>query len=302
MKNKRRIYLFLGFLLSLSSLFSFQNCSEVQLEPQPIPAKSISLKVESYCPSPGFSFSEIYSVNLSTFLDHDNVIPDSDRDGLSDKYEKNVIHREAYNISEVSDDTNGNGYSDLVMATLGFDEDTQNTLTFCNIPYQDSDRDLLDDCAEELIGTEVNNPDSDKDGIPDGLEFRHGLNPRDGEDAKTDLDQDNLNALLEVKINTPIRNTNSQKASMQSTKYIVNHYIDGKDRDCYSIDINNISVADVYNGNYIKLLVLETAFIPEQGEVSKIRDVSIIVSKTIIDSAHITISEVNNQTETFGFD
>lgn len=300
--NSKLFYSFITIIASSVTLLSFQNCAEVNLTPEPQPAKSIDLKVESYCPSPGYSFSEVYAVNLSTYLDNDNIISDTDRDGLSDQYEKDSLNRNTYNISESNDDTSGNGYSDLVMVSLGYSNNSQQSLDYCNSPYQDSDRDLLDDCTEALIGTEINSPDSDKDGLPDGLEFRYGLNPRDSEDSKTDLDQDGLNSLLEVKMNTPIRNTNSAKASLQSTKYNVSQYTNQNGQNCYSIDINNITIADVNNGNQVKILFLETTIIPEQGEVSKIRDISAIISKNIIDRAHIVFKRVNNQTETFGFE
>ena len=299
----RREGLTLLLILGVIMAFGFQNCAEVKLAPKPEPAPSIAIKVESYCPSPSFKLSEVFAVNLSATLDNDNVIADTDRDGLSDMFENSEPSMLAYNISATTKDTSMDGYSDLVIVSLGFDLNTQGTLSYCADPNQDSDRDLLDDCAEDLIGTDLNNPDTDNDGIPDGLEFRYSLNPRDGEDSKTDIDQDGLNSLYEVKVSTPLRNTNSEKASLQATQYKVDHYIDeNTNRDCYSLDIQNISVSNVNNGNYIRLIFLEKTLVEEQGEVAKIRDVSVIVSRRIINSAVINIDQVNNQTETFGFE
>jgi len=60
-------------------------------------------------------------------------------------------------------------------------------------PHRDSDLDCLTDNIEILITqTDPNDPDSDDDGIPDGWEYIHKLNPNDPSDANMDFDNDGL--------------------------------------------------------------------------------------------------------------
>ena len=49
----------------------------------------------------------------------------------------------------------------------------------------DRDGDQLADIVEEVLGTSDTNPDSDSDGIPDGVEVRTGTNPLDGRPVAT---------------------------------------------------------------------------------------------------------------------
>ena len=56
----------------------------------------------------------------------------------------------------------------------------------------DWDGDGLTNSEEQNAGTNMNNPDSDGDGLPDGWEVRNGLNPTNGGDANADPDGDGL--------------------------------------------------------------------------------------------------------------
>ncbi len=51
----------------------------------------------------------------------------------------------------------------------------------------DTDGDGLTDVAEDVIGTNARNADSDLDGIPDGMEISGGLNPLDGRSVATGI-------------------------------------------------------------------------------------------------------------------
>jgi hypothetical protein len=65
----------------------------------------------------------------------------------------------------------------------------------------DSDGDGLSDELElTRFFTNPNNPDSDNDGLPDGWEVRHGLNPKATGDQHGDLDQDGLTNGTEYKL------------------------------------------------------------------------------------------------------
>ncbi|MHA1345900.1 MAG: FG-GAP-like repeat-containing protein [Candidatus Heimdallarchaeaceae archaeon] len=63
----------------------------------------------------------------------------------------------------------------------------------------DSDSDYLDDVTEEFYETDIANPDTDNDGLLDGLEVQIGLNPLVN-DADEDEDNDGLTNYEELKI------------------------------------------------------------------------------------------------------
>ena len=56
----------------------------------------------------------------------------------------------------------------------------------------DWDGDGLTNAEEQAAGTDMNNADTDNDGIPDGWEVAYGLNPLSASDANADPDGDGL--------------------------------------------------------------------------------------------------------------
>ncbi|WP_152206353.1 fibronectin type III domain-containing protein [Marinobacter changyiensis] len=66
----------------------------------------------------------------------------------------------------------------------------------------DRDNDLLTAQEEAWLGTKPNNPDTDGDGIPDGVEFSYRLDPLDPSDANQDMDGDGSSNLEEYLANT----------------------------------------------------------------------------------------------------
>ncbi len=69
----------------------------------------------------------------------------------------------------------------------------------------DVDGDDLDNVAEGVLGTDPRNPDSDGDGIPDGWEFDHQMDPRDASDATEDPDGDGLSNRFEYDLGSDPR-------------------------------------------------------------------------------------------------
>lgn len=89
--------------------------------------------------------------------------------------------------------------------------DITNSSNICgnNSSGLDSDLDGLADCFEKLIGTDINNEDSDSDGINDGVELDNQLNPLNSVDATEDIDSDGLSNLIEINIHTNLRDKDS---------------------------------------------------------------------------------------------
>lgn len=127
--------------------------------------------------------------------DNGTLEPDSDFDGLSDNDEF------ALQTDENKTDTDNDRYSDafeVIFSRDGFDPlDSSAPALPCD-SGRDGDGDGLNDCEEEFIGTDPNQPDTDADGVLDRVELLAGLNPLDP-DALTDVDFDGVLNLDEVR-------------------------------------------------------------------------------------------------------
>ncbi len=159
------------------------------------------------------------------------VILDSDEDRLSDEYETTVTLTDPFDTDHDDDDltdgdevlvyetspTDPDSDDDLLLdgeeinVTLtdplladsdggGTDDGTESLLALTDpndpdddIPFVDTDRDQLSDDDEAIYGTDVNDPDSDDDGLLDGDEVRtrltDPLSPDSDGDSLTDGDE-----------------------------------------------------------------------------------------------------------------
>ena len=118
---------------------------------------------------------------------------DTDSDGMPDGWEIDMGLDPLFDDSALNPD--GDVFTNLTAYT-SLQEYNQRT----NAPYfgsthplkADSDDDALTDTLEiEVYGTDPNNPDTDSDGMPDGWEINHSLDPL-ADDAAGDLDGDGL--------------------------------------------------------------------------------------------------------------
>jgi len=131
-------------------------------------------------------------------------VADSDGDGVSDTEEFDL------GTNALQQDTDEDGFSDLFelrRASQGHDPtDSARPAARCEFVAargkSDVDRDRLSACEEALLGTDPKLFDSDADGLPDWLEFVHGMNPADPTDASRDLDLDGLRNLTEIRAHT----------------------------------------------------------------------------------------------------
>lgn len=185
----------------------------------------------------------------------DGFVPDSDGDGLPDyleaqaglcAYERGGATCRIGNTNNFRDpfDTDGDGYGDLFEyknRSSGFNPAYADALTaVCNTP-DDSDGDGLRDCEEAFIGTHPSLLDSDGDRIPDGVEYRAGLDPRDRSDALKDNDSDGVRNFEEVLGRWDANQKEPAEALPPRYEYKVTYLgVSPEGRSCYDFEVDNI--------------------------------------------------------------
>ena len=121
---------------------------------------------------------------------------DDDNDGLTDAAETSLPSGACPAATAATDpakrDSDGDGVMDAAECVMGIDPASAASKPVAG--FTDSDRDGLPDGTEALIGTNGLSPDSDSDGVLDGMEVRrYGSNP-----LAADSDADGCPDRLEV--------------------------------------------------------------------------------------------------------
>lgn len=276
------------------------GCSDPHLIPNiPPPVQpTVGLKVLNYCPQNNFVYTETFATNTSSELVDDVWATDSDRDGLSDVVEGKTALVQQYHIGMNSQFTNGSAYTDLITYTLGVSAVGLVSLmgvNACSFPAtQDTDYDGLTDCDEGLLHTDRLNPDTDADGIPDGLEVRFGTNPLDVSDGTTDVDWDQYSNIQEIKMNTPVSVSNSGNANAQAIQYDMVQTASGLN-PCYELTITNIPVVQVSNGNLVRIFATESKPVVGHPNAVNVSTVSVLIPQNIENGVLIEVNGLNHQ-------
>jgi glucose/arabinose dehydrogenase len=115
------------------------------------------------------------AVDDGTWINSDNMgddcDPDDDNDGLTDAQEVSGCNGSGA-LSATNRDTDGDRFLDGAECALGTNPGSAASLPPV-VPPGDTDNDGLSSTFEATIGTNPSDPDSDDDGLRDGLEYRN---------------------------------------------------------------------------------------------------------------------------------
>ncbi len=212
-----------------------------------------------------FDLTETIGVNQNALAGTNGRLIDSDADGISDDEEfENSSDRFTW-------DTDNDAYSDLFeqrFETSGFDAIDGNRPhiccpeygfegTCCEAPFvcncpsapvspselDDRDGDGLNGAEERFLRTDERDPDTDGDRIPDGLEFRLGLDPTVA-DSLNDHDFDGIRTRDEIRAGRDPQIPDTELEANTGVRYAIEDL--GEDnstsRHCYNFEVNGIEL------------------------------------------------------------
>jgi hypothetical protein len=213
-----------------------------------------------------FTLFDVVATNRSAKLSFRNnkliSLSDSDADGLSDFEEI-----DQYNTNPLLADTDNDGCRDGIEIRKGFwplsgiIETPIGWSDPCKVPEGssleqeqlrlDTDGDFLFDREEFLVlQTSKVTPDSDGDGLPDGLEAFQGSNPHNNDGAIViDQDADGVNDRYEVKAHTiPSINEEKEKnGARDKYAYVYEKHLSSikeNGQRCYAFKVDNIGLVE----------------------------------------------------------
>lgn len=152
------------------------------------------------------------------------AVIDSDGDGFDDQFE--VTHR-------------ASAFDPLLRDSRGCDPASPVTPACV---ARDTDGDGLSQFAEAWLGTSGTLPDTDRDGLPDGLEVRWGLDPRVRLEPLSDVDGDGVADLDEVLRGSDPRAADAAFPGISIAS--VEGAIGSDGRRCYDFTVSNLPMLD----------------------------------------------------------
>jgi hypothetical protein len=230
----------------------------------------LTIEITDYSESPNMNFKHIFVSNFSVKAERGELFYSSSRDGLTDELKART--ESAYGFAQAFPDWNGDGFSDLLMYLSGITLANQSTL-YCGptqrisssndaFSYADTRQPGspvqflgLRDCEKVFLQLDPSKFDHDADGIPDYLEVRAGLNPKNAGDANLSASADGVMNIDKVKRGIPIENANSQPNQVYSSLYDTEFDVSGSVR---KLRIRNIPLLRSGEGNFIAIYLTET--------------------------------------------
>ena len=201
------------------------------------------------------------------------------RDGLPDSLK--TLEEGRYGFTPDLPDWNSDGFGDLLMYLAGITSAHQNSL-YCgpaqrissaNDSFEYADARLvgsprqvvgLRDCEKVFLQLDPTSFDHDDDGIPDYLEIRAGLNPKNPHDVDLSIAGDGSTNLEKVKLNIPVDEAaTSQPNTLYAYKYDSNFSVTGARK----FTVSNIALLQGGLDNFIAIYIVETDLVTQKDHL-----------------------------------
>jgi len=188
-----------------------------------------------------FGMTNFIVSNLNTLPSFNKIVTDSDGDGVNDDDE----FKAQLNMKTGDADSDGDGYNDKLeydRRGAGFDPgDPTKPESLCpTTARKDDDGDGLNDCEEKVLGTDSKIADSDRDRIPDGVEFHWDTNPLVADD-KLDIDFDGKLSGEEIRLHSSPKVADPKVHAELRYIYDVREQPERPDkRKCYDFTVRRI--------------------------------------------------------------
>lgn len=233
------------------------------------PPETMTVQIKKYQETKDRVFKHLFVSNFSVKIDQTKLEYSASRDGLTD-LQKNG-EGAPYGLSVGFVDSNSDGFSDLLMYLSGVSATNQLNL-FCgsvlrnsssNDAFTYSDSRLpgaptqflgLRDCEKTYLQLNPESFDNDKDGIPDYLELRAGLNPKNAGDADISIAGDPIPNIEKVKRNIPVDERGDSQPN-QLFSYVYKTDFDATGARTFTI--SNIPVLNGGVDNFIAIYLTE---------------------------------------------
>lgn len=258
----------LGFALS-GCLQPEPTLQKLEVIPMAAPPQTITLKIKAYRPQSGRIFKHLFVSNFSVKAQKGALSESSARDGLPDAVK--AANAAVYGTTTSSAYSSNLYFSDLMLYLSGIKVSQQSFLYCPSSRMLSSTSDGListdnrvsppvpsflglRDCEKSYLGLDPLKFDFDGDGIPDYLELRCGLNPKNPNDAKLSIAGDGISNLEKCKRNIPI----DEDANSQPNQLFAYHYLEKKqDNGSTDFTISNIPILNGGKDNFIAYYLVE---------------------------------------------
>jgi hypothetical protein len=234
------------------------------------PPETMSVRIMGYVPQAGQTFQNLFVSNFSVNAYQGELHWSTSRDGMSDTLKQSLAAN--YGFSVLSPESVVIGFADLLLYFAGITT-PQQALMFCSsIQSNNSANDAfvyndariagspstflgLRDCDKLYMGLNPQNFDFNKNGIPDYLELRCGMNPLDPNEAFLSTAGDGVSNFDKCKRGIPL----AESASTQPNQLFAYQYDTEQNPDgSYNFTVSNIPILNDGDQNFLTFSITES--------------------------------------------
>ncbi len=247
-----------------------ENLANLDLGSLAIPPQTMQVLIKNYKPQTGNAFQNIFVSNFSLKAGKNQIQWSTARDGMPDALK--VSTAATYGFSLNSPESVVANFADLVLYNAGINLSQYSSMYCAPSQSGSTSNDMiiyndarltgspltslgLRDCEKTYIGLSPNTFDYNKNGIPDYLEMRCGLNPLNANQAFLSTAGDGVSNLDKCKMNIPIDESSTTRANqLFAYKYEQQVNQDGSK----NFSVTNIPILNDGQDNFLVFYVTET--------------------------------------------